>query len=374
MKAAEPLQHEIPKAAVIASASKATLNPLQLKTAEVGGQMKQNPLRAVPYSQNPLQLLGEKQGQSNLDNPLQAQAQQLAKENKTGLPADLKANVEALSGISLDEVKVHYNSDKPVKLNALAFAQRTDIHVAPGQERHLPHEAWHVVQQKQNRVKPTMQIKKKINVNDDKGLEKEADMMGAKALPASSQLIDTKSNDLQDSNIIYKASLNSYLPIGKGLTTSQSDVYSNSSQSHPKAIATTDVIQMKWHTVKKQPGEFEGDPKYHHLHRVGGTEHYRYGTSPNRVFYILDNKVKYDSLQRAIEECEIPRQDNSGKEECLQYLQALLAVTPAPAPVKAEPKAPPPKKEDPPKRGASGRKKLNIKLKEGDDLDAYTMR
>jgi hypothetical protein len=27
----------------------------------------------------------------------------------------------------------------------------------PGQEQHLPHEAWHVVQQKQGRVKPTGQ-------------------------------------------------------------------------------------------------------------------------------------------------------------------------------------------------------------------------
>ena len=30
-----------------------------------------------------------------------------------------------------------------------------DIHIGPGQEQHLPHEAWHVVQQKRNRVKPT---------------------------------------------------------------------------------------------------------------------------------------------------------------------------------------------------------------------------
>ncbi|HAP61901.1 MAG TPA: hypothetical protein DCR93_21180, partial [Cytophagales bacterium] len=35
----------------------------------------------------------------------------------------------------------------------------TDIHLAPGQQKHLPHEAWHVVQQKQGRVKPTLQPK-----------------------------------------------------------------------------------------------------------------------------------------------------------------------------------------------------------------------
>jgi hypothetical protein len=104
------------------------------------------------------------------------------KDNNTGLPDNLKSGVENLSGHSMDDVKVHYNSSQPNQLNAHAYAQGTDIHVAPGQEKHLPHEAWHVVQQKQGRVKPTMQMKGKVNVNDDKGLENEADVMGAKAL------------------------------------------------------------------------------------------------------------------------------------------------------------------------------------------------
>jgi len=104
------------------------------------------------------------------------------KENNTGLPDNLKEGVEDLSGFAMDDVKVHYNSDKPAQLNALAYAQGTDIHVASGQEKHLPHEAWHVAQQKQGRVQATMQMKEGIPVNDDKGLEKEADEMGAKAL------------------------------------------------------------------------------------------------------------------------------------------------------------------------------------------------
>ncbi len=56
-----------------------------------------------------------------------------------------------------------------------------DIHLGAGQEKHLPHEAWHVVQQKQGRVKPTMQMKGGVLVNDEMGLEKEADVMGQKA-------------------------------------------------------------------------------------------------------------------------------------------------------------------------------------------------
>jgi hypothetical protein len=103
------------------------------------------------------------------------------KENKTGLPNNLKSGIENLSGIDMSDVKVHYNSSQPAQLNAHAYAQGNQIHIAPGQEKHLPHEAWHVVQQKQGRVKPTKQLKGKVSINDDEGLEKEADVMGAKA-------------------------------------------------------------------------------------------------------------------------------------------------------------------------------------------------
>ncbi|MDQ7084094.1 MAG: DUF4157 domain-containing protein [Sulfurovum sp.] len=82
----------------------------------------------------------------------------------------------------MSDVNVHYNSSKPAQLNAHAYAQGTDIHLGSGQEKHLPHEAWHVVQQKQGRVKATTQMKGMVAINDDVGLEREADVMGAKAL------------------------------------------------------------------------------------------------------------------------------------------------------------------------------------------------
>lgn len=103
------------------------------------------------------------------------------KQNNTGMPDDLKSGIESMSGYDMGDVRVHYNSAKPAQLQALAYAQGTDIHVAPGQEKHLPHEAWHVVQQKQGRVQATMQMKEGIPVNDDRGLETEADVMGARA-------------------------------------------------------------------------------------------------------------------------------------------------------------------------------------------------
>ena len=105
------------------------------------------------------------------------------KANNTGLPDQLKAGVEQLSGHSLDDVKVHYNSSKPAQLKAHAYAEGNQIHLSQGQEKHLGHEAWHVVQQKENRVSPTKQING-VGVNDNPSLEKEADTMGAKAASA----------------------------------------------------------------------------------------------------------------------------------------------------------------------------------------------
>ncbi|MCB1881526.1 MAG: DUF4157 domain-containing protein, partial [Gammaproteobacteria bacterium] len=96
----------------------------------------------------------------------------------------MKSGIEQLSGTDISDVKVHYNSDKPARLQAHAYAQGTDIHIAPGEEKQLPHEAWHVVQQKQGRVQPTRQAPGNINVNDDAGLEREADVMGQKGLTA----------------------------------------------------------------------------------------------------------------------------------------------------------------------------------------------
>ncbi len=122
-------------------------------------------------------------------------------ENNTGLPDNIKSNVESLSEISMDDVRVHYNSPKPAQMQALAYTQGTDIHVAPGQEKHLSHEAWHVVQQAQGRVDPTFQMKG-VGINDNADLEQEADEMGNKAKDAT--IPKTEKNILKShsSNII----------------------------------------------------------------------------------------------------------------------------------------------------------------------------
>jgi hypothetical protein len=110
------------------------------------------------------------------------QASAMSTGGGTGLPDGLKDSVEKLSGVPLGDVRVHYNSPAPARLNTLAHTQGTHIHIGRGQARHLAHEAWHVVQQKQGRVRPTMRTKAGVPINDDAGLEHEADVMGAKAL------------------------------------------------------------------------------------------------------------------------------------------------------------------------------------------------
>lgn len=78
----------------------------------------------------------------------------------------------------MEDVRVHRNSPEPAKVAAFAYARGGDIHIGPGQEKHLPHEAWHVVQQKQGRVPPTTRPSG-LPVNEDQALEAEADRMSA---------------------------------------------------------------------------------------------------------------------------------------------------------------------------------------------------
>ena len=115
------------------------------------------------------------------ETPAQLQGDVGEADNRNGMPRPLKAGLEALSGVDLSGIRVHYNASKPAQLNALAYTQGKDIHIGPGQEKHLPHEGWHAVQQMQERVHPTTQTKG-VSINEDAGLEREADVMGVKAL------------------------------------------------------------------------------------------------------------------------------------------------------------------------------------------------
>ena len=127
--------------------------------------------------EQPAQRLGDEEDDELMQGKFETPKQ---KRNETGMSDNLKAGIEDLSGFAMDDVRVHYNSPEPATVQALAYTQGTDIYVAPGQEQHLPHEAWHVAQQMAGRVEPTTEVSG-LPVNDCIELEHEADVMGARA-------------------------------------------------------------------------------------------------------------------------------------------------------------------------------------------------
>ncbi len=118
--------------------------------------------------------------------------QGLSEEDKTNndnLPKNVQTKMENTLGHDFSNVKYHTNSSKAKEVGALAYTQGNDVHFAPNQfqpktkqgQELIGHELAHVVQQSQGRVQATTQTKG-IPVNDDKGLEKEADDMGKKVV------------------------------------------------------------------------------------------------------------------------------------------------------------------------------------------------
>ena len=99
--------------------------------------------------------------------------------NRTGIPAQLKERMEQHTGVSLGDVRVHYHSDLPARLDALAYTQGNQVYIGAGQERHLPHELGHVVQQKLGKVRADTRHESGVLMNTDAKLEREADEIGA---------------------------------------------------------------------------------------------------------------------------------------------------------------------------------------------------
>ena len=219
------------------------------------------------------------------------------KENNTGLPDNLKTGMENLSGFSLDHVKVHYNSDKPATVQAHAYAQGSEIHLASGQEKHLPHELGHVVQQMEGRVQPTTNVGG-MAINDDKGLENEATVMGNRALSSAStaplQAKSLNSNSTQLSK-----------PVQQHTTVIQRELMSNETweteciNECPSAMVTADLIFM---TTALSNYHKKNDVK--HLDTIikhGQSWQDWYNTTKPRPLGLANVLSKVGSLQMAAE-------------------------------------------------------------------------
>ena len=124
------------------------------------------------------------------------------------LPENLVLGVEELAGLDLSSVRVYRNSPMPPLFGAAAFAKGTAIYLSPGTEHLLPHEAWHVVQQAQGRVRGQVSaMGEQFNV--DPLLEREADRMGARALLAASRALDRSQRIVDDPSLTTRTYMSS---------------------------------------------------------------------------------------------------------------------------------------------------------------------
>ena len=121
----------------------------------------------------------EKMGGKSANFTLQGKNRFGGRNNQTGIPKQLKERMEESTGLSLDDVRVHYNSALPAKLDALAYTKGNQVEIAPGQERHLPHELGHVVQQKLGVVRANAMHSSGMAMNTDASLERQANEIGA---------------------------------------------------------------------------------------------------------------------------------------------------------------------------------------------------
>lgn len=104
------------------------------------------------------------------------------------LPNPVRSQMENALGADFSDIKVHADSQSATDVGALAYTQGNDVHFAPGQynpetsggQELIGHELTHVVQQRDGRVQPTLEVAG-MPVNDDKSLEEEADEGGRKA-------------------------------------------------------------------------------------------------------------------------------------------------------------------------------------------------
>ncbi|UUZ78915.1 DUF4157 domain-containing protein [Paenibacillus sp. P26] len=170
---------------------------LQMKAAPVTQRMELDEdelqLKAVPAAQRmsldeeelQMKAVSAAQRMSQDDEELQLKsAPAVQRKGGDGMPDLVRAKMEQAFSADFSDVKVHVG-DKAGQVGALAYAQGSDIHFAPGQynpesskgQQLLGHELAHIVQQKQGRVKPTAEING-VAVNDDPSLEREADEWG----------------------------------------------------------------------------------------------------------------------------------------------------------------------------------------------------
>ena len=189
-----------------------------------------------------------KEGKST-NSAVRSASHSVRRENRTGIPTQLKERMERSTGLSLDDVRVHYNSALPARLDALAYTQGNQVEIGPGQERHLPHELGHVVQQKLGTVRANAMHSSGIALNTDARLERQADEIGAgKGVEIAQRMED---------NVVQRAG-------GKGVTTSSSPAEEEKidefrEKTRQWRYSPSDELYAKYRDVYQNPQYYDPD-------------------------------------------------------------------------------------------------------------------
>ena len=125
---------------------------------------------------------------------------------------DIMSQMGQAMGTDFSGVKVHTDSNKATEMGALAYTQGEELHFAPGQynpasqsgKELIGHELSHVKQQREGRVQANTSIKGQA-VNNNAGLEKEADDLGKKAANFSGGPVAQAKNDKKASKATAQA-------------------------------------------------------------------------------------------------------------------------------------------------------------------------
>ncbi len=139
--------------------------------------------RPEALEQQELQAMANNSPQALEGAKFQEMAEQHAQQsvNKTGIPDDLKTNTENVLKVSLNKIKVHYNSKEPEKVDAHSLTKGNHVYIGPGREEDLPHELIHAGKHQEEGVQPTMTTQDGVGINGDVSKEKEAETLATKA-------------------------------------------------------------------------------------------------------------------------------------------------------------------------------------------------
>jgi len=188
----------------------------------------------------------------------------VSQKKQTGIPPLMQTKFENISGLSFDNVNVHYNSSKPAKVQAKAYTQGNHIYMGPGQEKHLQHELGHIIQQKQGRVKPNTNVLG-VSMNHDPKLETEADSIANIALKDGAENINVPANKINQvsSNTIEYATKGQDLDVVKGKLDEVNQlfemVFSNKSLLQDEEIEILSSIKSTLINYEKQLDKLNAD-------------------------------------------------------------------------------------------------------------------